>query len=310
MTYRKIDVKIWGDERFRRLSVPKPNGRDCFTFLLTAPQTIILPGAIPSGPAALAESIRWTERGFRRAFSELEREGLALADWQAGLIWIPKAIRYNHPGNPNVANAWGKAAASLPDCGLKGRVRSEVEVFLFTELGAAYREAFTKAGGFAFESRSGVFPAEAVAGSQKPKTEAVAPIVVVEKSEPVATVLELQPVKAEKRERKASRQEALFAALAEERRQALGDDWTEDTYSSEQINTMLKHVVDFAHPATGDGYRDEAIVGAFGEFLRNAYYATHSPPFRIRVFASRAVFSEHLAKFNSSSAADGAGAWG
>lgn len=115
--------------------------------------------------------------------------------------------------------------------------------------------------------------------------------------EPGATVLRLEPTKAERKPKKPSRQEALFTLLAEERRQSLGTSWTADNYSVVQINTMFKDIVDFRHPETGEGYRQEAIVGAFREFLRNEYFAKGEPLFRIRRFTAADVFSEHLAKF-------------
>jgi hypothetical protein len=141
--YRKVDLRIWGDDRVRRLSIPKPNGRDCWLYLLTAKETTILPGAIPAGPAALSESLRWPLAGFRLAFAEVEREGMAVADWEAGLVWVPKAMRHNPPENPNVAMAWGKAFADLPDCALKAAILEQVEVFL-KDLGEGFPKGFRK----------------------------------------------------------------------------------------------------------------------------------------------------------------------
>lgn len=142
--YRKVDVRVWGDERVRRLSVPKPNGRDCWLYLLTARETIILPGAIPASAAQLAESLRWTLPGFLAAFAEIEAQGMAKADWSVGLTWIPNAIRYNPPTNPNVAKGFGKAFDLLPECDLRTSMASEMAEFIGS-LNVKDPEAFRKA---------------------------------------------------------------------------------------------------------------------------------------------------------------------
>lgn len=156
--YRKVDLRIWGDARVRRLSAPKPNGRDCWLYLLTAKETIILPGAVPAGPAALAESLRWSTPGFLAAFAEIEAEGMAIADWNAGLVWIPKAIHHNPPENPNVAKAWAKAFAFLPDCLLRERIIRDVSAFILTRtepVQEGFQQAFRKAFGTVSKTGAG-----------------------------------------------------------------------------------------------------------------------------------------------------------
>ena len=41
--YRKIEVRMWGDEKFRMLSPLPPSGQSLWLFLLTGPHT----GPIP-----------------------------------------------------------------------------------------------------------------------------------------------------------------------------------------------------------------------------------------------------------------------
>lgn len=176
--YRKLDVRIWGDERVRRLSIPKPNGRDCWVYILTAKETLILPGAIPAGAAALAESLRWPVTGFRAAFAELEREGMAISDWDSGLVWVPKAIQYNPPENTNVTMAWGKSFVELPDCDLRKRIISDVEAFLSTHGKdpashlKAFRKGFAEGFGNRFEtvSKSGAGTGAGAATEPPPPT--------------------------------------------------------------------------------------------------------------------------------------------
>lgn len=165
--FRKVDVRLWGDEKVRRLSRPGPNGRDCWLYLLTARESTALPGAIPAGAAALAETLKWPMEGFLEAFAEVYREGLAKADWDAGLVWIPKSIRYNPPESPNVVIAWARAFDELPDSWLKPEIFQAVERSL-EAFGEGFREAFRKSFGKPSATLSPALPesvAVAVAGT-------------------------------------------------------------------------------------------------------------------------------------------------
>jgi hypothetical protein len=67
----------------------------------------------------LAEALGWDLKAFREAFAEASRQGLVKADFEARLIWLPNAIRYNEPENPNVVKSWRAAWDELPECKLK-----------------------------------------------------------------------------------------------------------------------------------------------------------------------------------------------
>jgi hypothetical protein len=137
---------MWGDAKFRRLSAPPPNGRSLWLFLLTCEEASIIPGVIRGGEAALAEANGWEPKGFREAFGEVFREGLAKADWNARLVWLPKAIEHNAPQSPNVVTSWGKAFGELPDTPLKAEIYQAIKAFV-EGLGEGFREAFGKAFG-------------------------------------------------------------------------------------------------------------------------------------------------------------------
>lgn len=122
--YSKVSRRIHGDEKILRLSRPEPNGYDCFMYLLTAKESTNVPGIIQAYDVTLARSLKWSVEGFRKAFEELSREGLAYADWDAGMVWIPNAIKHNEPPNPNVVIGWKDTLADLPDCELKNRAIS------------------------------------------------------------------------------------------------------------------------------------------------------------------------------------------
>jgi hypothetical protein len=142
--YRRISTRMWGDEKFRRLSKPKPNGQSLWQFLLTGPQTKTIPGLFSMGPAGLAELLDWPLGGFRKAWGELEQLGMVRADWTSRLVWIPNAIRHNPPESPNVIRGWRATLADMPECSLKAEaiaeLRSECQAF-----GEGFAKAFDEA---------------------------------------------------------------------------------------------------------------------------------------------------------------------
>jgi hypothetical protein len=151
MRYRPISIKMWGDDRFKRLSKPVPNGQTLWIYLLTGEHTTALPGGFVAGEAALAEALDWPIASFRKAFAEVLHEGLAEVDRSTRLVFLPKAVRHNPPQSPNVVIAWRKAFDDLPDCELKQRIYHHI-VSELRALGKseAYVEAFGKAFEHAF----------------------------------------------------------------------------------------------------------------------------------------------------------------
>lgn len=117
--YSKIDRRIHSDAKFRSLSHAQPCGRYLWLYLLTTPKLTSIPGLIAAGEAELAEALEWSLKGFREGFAELFAKGLAKADWEARLVWIPNARKYNQPENPNVIKGWRTAWDEMPECGLK-----------------------------------------------------------------------------------------------------------------------------------------------------------------------------------------------
>lgn len=141
--YRTISVKMWGDDRFSRLSKPKPNAQTLWIYLLTGPHTTALPGVFVAGEAALAEALEWPKEAFRKAFAEVINEGLIEVDIKTRLAFIPKAIRHNPPQSLNVVKGWRKVFDELPDCVLKGRIYMAVlDSIAVLGLSLAYTQAF------------------------------------------------------------------------------------------------------------------------------------------------------------------------
>ena len=145
--YRKIDTRVWNDEKFRGLS---DKGKLAFFFVLTHPHMTAI-GAMRASIPGLACELGWSEKAFREAFQEALSKGMAAHDEKACLVWLPNFLKYNKPESPNVVKSWDSALDLLPECDLKNKVIQYVKAFLealpkaFREaLPEAFREAFRK----------------------------------------------------------------------------------------------------------------------------------------------------------------------
>lgn len=137
---------MWADEKFRSLSAAPPNGQTLWLRLLTAPEQTAIPGVIVAWEAGLAQSLGWPLKGFREAFREAFAKGMVEAHFEAGLVWVPKAIEHNRPESPNVIRSWRAAWIEVPECDLKTRIHSYL--YGFAEgLGEGFRKAFRQAFG-------------------------------------------------------------------------------------------------------------------------------------------------------------------
>ena len=105
----------------------------------------MIPGVVIAGPAALAEACgNWTASEMLECFSELERQGMAKADWSAHLVWLPGAVAQgdlHKPESPNVVRAWGKRWLEVPKCPLKSEAFQALKAFV-EGFGEAFGEAF------------------------------------------------------------------------------------------------------------------------------------------------------------------------
>lgn len=141
MRYRNIDVRIWGDEKFRSLSPLQPNAQGLFLYLLTNPHITTIPGLYRSGIAAMAEELGWPIDGFKAALDELIQQGLIIADINARVIFIPNAIKYNKPQSANVVRSWASHWDEIPECELKNVAFRHLKAFV-EGLEESYRKAF------------------------------------------------------------------------------------------------------------------------------------------------------------------------
>lgn len=138
MRYSKVSRRMWSDEKFRGLSRPQPCGQALWFWLLTGAATSSIPGLLAIGEQGAAEALGWSLADFRSAFAEIETAGMAEADWERRIVFLPRAIEHNKPASPNVVKSWLDAWYELPECDLRDRAWA---VF-FCALDGKYREHF------------------------------------------------------------------------------------------------------------------------------------------------------------------------
>lgn len=94
----------------------------------------------------MAEALGWSGEAFDEAFGELLREGMVKADWQARLVFVPKAVVHNPPESPNVIRSWRDTMRELGDSPLKRFVLQELQAFV-QGMGEGFPKAFAQAFG-------------------------------------------------------------------------------------------------------------------------------------------------------------------
>jgi hypothetical protein len=153
--YRKIDSRIWNDEKFTGLS---ERAQLCFFFSLTHPNTTML-GTLRGTITGLASELFAKHKkssagvleGFGEAlleaytegFRELIGKGLVRYDDRACLLWFPNFLKYNPPESPNVIRAWPRVYDLIPECELKHTVYGRIEAYV-KDLTEGFRKAFAE----------------------------------------------------------------------------------------------------------------------------------------------------------------------
>lgn len=138
--YRKIDPRIWNDEKFRKLT---DDGKLIFLFLLTHPHMTMI-GAMRASVPGLAAEIGWGLTRFDKAFGEALAKGMVKHDPSACFVSLPRFLKYNPPESPNVVQSWRSVDALLPEC--ETRIACFLAAKAFAEdLGEAFAKAFAKA---------------------------------------------------------------------------------------------------------------------------------------------------------------------
>jgi hypothetical protein len=134
--YRKIDTRIWNDQKFNALS---NHGKLLFFFLLSHPHMTAI-GAMRASLPGLASELGWKEYQLREVLGETFLRGMIRYDEKSSFIWLPNFLKYNHPESPNVIKSWEHALDYLPECDLKLELIESVKTFV-EDLSKAFSQA-------------------------------------------------------------------------------------------------------------------------------------------------------------------------
>lgn len=116
MSYRKVDTRLWDDERVAPLSALAKLTWLC---LLTGPHTTGLPGLYSCGLATLSESMREGIDTVSKAVADLVATGMVQFNPTVRVVRVPNAPRYNPCANEKVLKGWFALWKSVPDCAEK-----------------------------------------------------------------------------------------------------------------------------------------------------------------------------------------------
>lgn len=145
--YRKIDPRIWNDEKVRRLN---DESLLVLLFTLTHPAMTAI-GAMRATVQGLAAERRWSATKFGRALDPIVRAGIVEFDEEACCLALPKFLKYNPPEGPNSLYAWVKAIDDVPECAVRRRVMARCRAWLDAQ-GERYRKAVATSVWSAFPS--------------------------------------------------------------------------------------------------------------------------------------------------------------
>lgn len=124
--YRKIDIRIWNDRKFRELD---DKAKLAFFLVLTHPDTNQL-GMLRSRSVALAMELGWHPDVMSDAILMLCQMGMLMVDDKAGFIFIPNFLKYNSPNGPNAVKGWEGLLDQMPECDLLDHAISSLKPFV------------------------------------------------------------------------------------------------------------------------------------------------------------------------------------
>ena len=137
--YNEISQRTWNSQGFRGLS---DDAKLLWLFFLTGPIRTPLPGIYNIGAGGCLDYLRWEPKKFQDAWDELEGLGMAVADWDINVLYLPNWSQHNRPPNSsNVLKGRLKLLGNIPDCDLKALYISQLKN-LCEELGETFEESF------------------------------------------------------------------------------------------------------------------------------------------------------------------------
>lgn len=108
--YRAIDVRIWFDDKFPKLS---DDAKLLFFFLISNPRGTML-GIAVQGKSDIAEFLGWPMKRLVKPFAELLQERLFMWDEKSRTVYLPHFLKYNPIENENQAKAAIKCIDDIP----------------------------------------------------------------------------------------------------------------------------------------------------------------------------------------------------
>lgn len=165
-----VQIRTWDDPDFCDLSSPPANAQTLWMYLLSGPYTTRVPGVLFGGRAAMAEALHWSQQDFDNCFAEIESKGMAVADWRARIVYLPKAFAQptNWPHSPSVCVTWRKVINDLPECDLVRRIDHDLRMRLL-ELGEQFLNSYSDGKRTDTKHGSAASPAPSSAGVSAPQ---------------------------------------------------------------------------------------------------------------------------------------------
>lgn len=152
--YRKIDPRIWNDERVRAFT---DDGTLAFLYLLTHPAMTAI-GAMRGTVAGLAAERGWTLGRMTKALAPAIEAGMVIVNPGANYLGLRNFLKYNAPESPNVVRAWGGAVKALPECQERAAAIAQAQAYVEAMgegFNVAFRQAFAQASGVALPEGPG-----------------------------------------------------------------------------------------------------------------------------------------------------------
>jgi hypothetical protein len=138
--YRKVDPRIWNDEKFSALS---DAGKLAFLYVLTHPNLTAI-GAMRATLDGLAAERGWSLKRLRKALAPALANRMIEVNERASYIGLPHFLKYNEPEAPNSVKAWRSAFDLIPECAEKRALVQRCRAYLDSK-SPAFRDAMPDA---------------------------------------------------------------------------------------------------------------------------------------------------------------------
>ena len=125
--YSRINCRVWNDERVRKLG---PLAKRVWLRLLAPIERGRIPGLFQAWPDGIRLTVGLTVGEFDTSWLEVVSTMGAKHDPEAGLIYLPNALKHDPPRNPNQVKGWLSGLRELPECSLKAEAIRDIKQFL------------------------------------------------------------------------------------------------------------------------------------------------------------------------------------